>query len=679
MSMSTTEAAIPLSLLSKLPMMACATDSSGRIRFVNDAWAKALGYRPEELVGRALAELVVESHRGVLESAIGGGEAAWSIEARWRCKDGQAKRLAVEASTSQEDGLMLVVARDVPEPEAAPGAPEELFRLLIESIPQQVCWKDERSVYRGCNENFARAAGLGSSAEIVGKRDEDIPWTETAYRAQGREITVVDGASPHAVATLTLATGAKAWLDIRTAKIRGERGTLEVVEDITRRWQSERELEKFFAVCPEPLCVFGMSGQLLRWNSALETTLGHSAEALGGMSFLDLVHPDDVDATEAQIKRIEATPMMLGLENRLRARTGLYVWLSWSLLSAPEEGLIYAAARNVGKRKRLERALMQRIELKMLAASISSHFVNARLEDLDRGLSNALAELGRLLGADRASLFVLSEDGAALLNTHEWCDEGVPSLREERAVVLRDQLDWLSDQSTESDDIHVGRVRDLGPGDASRAAALEAQGVKSFLRMPVRYAGRLVGAVGLDSVREHKNWDKDARAMLRVMGEMLALTLERKRAEIGLREIIDQQRTAIQTLSTPIIQVWDDVLALPLVGNVNSHRAAEITDKLLHAIVSTKSRYAILDLTGVDDVDTYTAQHLLGILRAIELLGAQGVVSGVRPPVALTMASLELNLAPVYMHRDLQEALKWCMRDAERARRPRARPAKKPR
>ena len=367
----------------------------------------------------------------------------------------------------------------------------------------------------------------------------------------------------------------------------------------------------------------------------------------------------------------------LGLECRCRSRTGIYVWLSWSLLSIPEEGLIYASVLNVDRRKRLERALMQRIELKTVVGSISNNFVNVRFEELDQGIVNALGQLGNLLEADRACLFLFSDDGEDVLNTHEWCGEGVPSLIDVRRVVPFERRKWLIEKLMTLEPMHVPRVADLPREARAERQDFERQGVKSLLRVPMTYAGRLIGAVGLDSVKNHKTWDKDARSLLRLIGEVFAVTLERKRAEEAMRDhlkVIERQETAIQSLSTPIIRVWDGVLALPIVGAVDSRRAAEITHKLLHAIVETKSRHAIVELTGVEQIDNATAHHLLGMLRTIEFLGARGIVAGVRPAVAKTMAALDFNLMRMSIQRDLQHALKLCM--VEGAKRREARAAK---
>ncbi|UQA58620.1 PAS domain-containing protein [Polyangium aurulentum] len=139
-----------------------------------------------------------------------------------------------------------------------------------------------------------------------------------------------------------------------------------------------------------------------------------------------------------------------------------------------------------------------------------------------------------------------------------------------------------------------------------------------------------------------------------------------KRREIELEEklaIIEQQRSKITALSAPIIQVWDDVLALPVVGGLEQERATEITERLLDAIVSNAARFAILDLTGVDAVDEGTAEHLVRILRAIRLLGAEGLVTGIRPGVAQMLTSLGAELAGVRTLSNLREAIKVCMRE----------------
>ncbi|WP_437575276.1 STAS domain-containing protein [Sorangium sp. So ce887] len=139
---------------------------------------------------------------------------------------------------------------------------------------------------------------------------------------------------------------------------------------------------------------------------------------------------------------------------------------------------------------------------------------------------------------------------------------------------------------------------------------------------------------------------------------------ERERTELALREklqLIEQQESALCAMVAPIIQVWDGVLTVPVMGGLDSQRASAMMERLLGAIVDSQTRHVILDLTAVDAVDTGTADHLIRIVRAVELLGARVVVTGIRPAVAQTVVSLGMDLERIVTLRNLQEGLKACM------------------
>ncbi|WP_437666821.1 STAS domain-containing protein [Sorangium sp. So ce1182] len=126
--------------------------------------------------------------------------------------------------------------------------------------------------------------------------------------------------------------------------------------------------------------------------------------------------------------------------------------------------------------------------------------------------------------------------------------------------------------------------------------------------------------------------------------------------------LIETQQKVIRDLSTPIIEVWDQVLTLPMVGVVDSLRISEVMDNLLTAVVNKDARFAILDLTGVEAVDTQTASYLIEMIKAIRLLGAEGIITGIRANVAQTMIALGLDLSGVTTVGNLRAGLKLCMR-----------------
>jgi rsbT co-antagonist protein RsbR len=126
-------------------------------------------------------------------------------------------------------------------------------------------------------------------------------------------------------------------------------------------------------------------------------------------------------------------------------------------------------------------------------------------------------------------------------------------------------------------------------------------------------------------------------------------------------DLVERQAATIRALGSPILRVWKGVLCLPVIGVVDSERAARMTDALLDAIVAESARYAIVDLTGVEVLDTATAQHLLRLFRAAQLVGTEGILCGLRPAVAQTVVTLEVEMGAMHTKRTLFEALEHCL------------------
>jgi rsbT co-antagonist protein RsbR len=153
----------------------------------------------------------------------------------------------------------------------------------------------------------------------------------------------------------------------------------------------------------------------------------------------------------------------------------------------------------------------------------------------------------------------------------------------------------------------------------------------------------------------------------------LAVALERVRKEVEERDrterelrdkldLIARQEEAIKALETPIIEVWEGVLTLPLMGTLDSQRAALTMERLLAAITEKGATTAILDLTGVEIVDTSTADHIGRLAKAAELLGAKCIITGIRPAVAQTMVQIGIDLTKLVTLATLREALMRSMR-----------------
>ncbi|HTV01839.1 MAG TPA: STAS domain-containing protein [Luteitalea sp.] len=122
-------------------------------------------------------------------------------------------------------------------------------------------------------------------------------------------------------------------------------------------------------------------------------------------------------------------------------------------------------------------------------------------------------------------------------------------------------------------------------------------------------------------------------------------------------EIIKRQQEELLELSTPVVKLWDGVLALPMIGTLDSARTQVVMEALLQRIVETGAETAIIDITGVPTVDTLVAQHLLKTVSAIRLMGADCIISGIRPQIAQTIVHLGLELQGVTTKATLADAL----------------------
>jgi rsbT co-antagonist protein RsbR len=148
----------------------------------------------------------------------------------------------------------------------------------------------------------------------------------------------------------------------------------------------------------------------------------------------------------------------------------------------------------------------------------------------------------------------------------------------------------------------------------------------------------------------------DAMWTVTVLIDKLAL-LSTEYYQRGREEIIRRQQQELLELSTPVVKAWDGVLILPLIGTLDSARTQIVMENLLQTILDTGSAIAIIDITGVTSVDTLVAQHLLKTIAAAKLMGAQCIISGIRPQIAQTMVHLGVGFGEVTTKASLADAL----------------------
>jgi rsbT co-antagonist protein RsbR len=127
-------------------------------------------------------------------------------------------------------------------------------------------------------------------------------------------------------------------------------------------------------------------------------------------------------------------------------------------------------------------------------------------------------------------------------------------------------------------------------------------------------------------------------------------------------ELVERLRYAVDELSNPILEVWDDVLVMPVIGLVDSRRITDMVQRLLAEVTRTQASFVIVDVTGVEIVDTKTADHLIKLMRKVEIVGARCVLTGIRPAVSETLVDIGVDFGRVLTLRNLKHGLREALR-----------------
>lgn len=161
-------------------------------------------------------------------------------------------------------------------------------------------------------------------------------------------------------------------------------------------------------------------------------------------------------------------------------------------------------------------------------------------------------------------------------------------------------------------------------------------------------------------LRDTEGYIRARAAIIRDVTERVQQQQEREALQ---QQMIEVQQAAIRELSTPLIPLADHVVAMPIVGTVDSARAQQILETLLEGIAAYQSEMAILDITGVQTIDTQVADALVHTAQAVRLLGAQVILTGISPAIAQTLVHLGVDLAGIITHSRFQDGIRIALRN----------------
>jgi len=366
-------------------------------------------------------------------------------------------------------------------------------------------------------------------------------------------------------------------------------------------------------------------GMVTQWSAEAERLFGWTSEEAIGQSIIDLFVPENIPRNEAHTG-LEAVFLgqLHGSRSMTRTKSGDAILCRWThSILRDEHG---TPVEVVSEIERCGDDLMSEqlvIQSRHILLSVVNNSPNAiYVKDLQsryvmvnrRGLQMAGRTLEQMIG----------HTDEAFLPAHlaAWARE------QDRLALER------------GEPLEYEQVLPLAQGDRTMLI------VKFPMYGP---SGRPIGVCGIGT---------DITERRQAEAERLALQ----------QQMIEAQRAALRELSTPLVPIAGGVLAMPLVGMIDSVRAAEIMDTLLEGIGRQQARVAILDITGVRVVDTQVANALVGVARAARLLGAEVLLTGISPAVAQTLVGLDLELGGLVTLGTLQSAIAYALRgEAKRA------------
>lgn len=423
---------------------------------------------------------------------------------------------------------------------------EQFLQILMDSIPVPIFFKDKHGKYIGCNKAFEDFLGMQKGA-IIGKTVYEVAPKELAdryheadtslFRSMGNQ--VYESRVKHSNGSVHDVIFHKAVFFDRKGELAGLIG---VILDITDRKLMEDSLKSSEArlANAQRIAHIGswerdIATNRLHWSDETYRILGLTPQSVGFTyeTYLNFVHPDDREFVKKSVLDALSGEKPYSIDYRIVLRDGSerFVHSEAEVIFDHADNPIkmHGTIQDITERKRIEEILRHRTDFEKTIAAISRRFVT--LSDFDTAVSASLEDAGRMCKAGRAYLFQLRDNGAAIDNTHEWCNEGVTPEKQNLQNLPSTTFPWWMAKLNANEVIHITDVSMLPAEASAEKDILEKQGIKSLLAIPVYAEKTLMGFIGFDNVKTTGSWSADDTAMLHIVAEIMGNALGRKQAE----------------------------------------------------------------------------------------------------------------------------------------------------
>lgn len=284
-------------------------------------------------------------------------------------------------------------------------------------------------------------------------------------------------------------------------------------------------------------CIFNSDVRVEFFSDAVEEIVGYQASDFihnRVRSWTSIVHPQDREMVKLTIQKSLKIRHPFVLEYRVINANGSICWVydKGQGCFAQDGSLLWidGAIFDISERKQQEETLQRRAKIDSLLSNISRTFLD---QDIDTAINFTLRVMGEYTASDRSYIIRYSESQNQMNNTYEWCAEGIVPLIGDLQAVSTQNFAWFYQQLISAKIVRIPRLSDLPPEATAEKAELERQCVQSTVNVALMESGNLVGFIGLNTVKSSRNWSSEEISLLKIVGEIVAISLARHEAEVA--------------------------------------------------------------------------------------------------------------------------------------------------
>ena len=326
--------------------------------------------------------------------------------------------------------------------------------------------------------------------------------------------------------------------------------------------QSACDFQTFTEQSPNMIFI-NQGGRVVYVNKRCAETMGYSRDEFYApeFDFISLIAPESVDLIRANFKRHLTGEDIEPYEYSILTRKGqkIQAIITTRLINFEGARAILGIITDITDRKRAEEELRYRLEFQRLITTISSRFINLYPAQIDDEIDRTLQQIANFANADRSYVFQFSDDQKSISCTHEWCADQIEPLIGRLRNAPVDTFPWILKKHLRGEMVLIPRVSDLPSEAFKEKQEFMRQGIQSLLVVPMICSNKVMGFIGLDSVKEEKMWAGDTNSLLKIVGQVFANALENKKTRQALQQSEERLRIVFETFPDPvtIIQAED--------------------------------------------------------------------------------------------------------------------------